>query len=127
MKFHKDGTLPADPKAIFVFGSNLAGIHGAGAAKEALNHGAKWGEGIGCFGYTYAIPTKDENIVTMPLEYIKPFVKEFLMFAKCNPQLQFFVTGIGCGLAGYTPADMAPMFRGATHNCSFPAEWETFL
>ena len=116
---------------IFVFGSNLAGIHGAGAARDAvLRHGAtyeknvtaRWGKrgqyGVGMQGSSYAIPTKDEWIRTLPIERIRPFVKEFIEFALAHPELKFNVVRIGCGLAGYKDAEMSPLFRGAPDNVS---------
>lgn len=108
---------------IFVFGSNLAGRHGAGAARTArLIYGAVYGVGQGRTGNAYAIPTKDHKIVTLPLEYINVYVQRFLKYARENPELQFKVTRVGCGLAGYTPQDIAPMFRGAPNNCVFLGE-----
>ena len=114
---------------VFVFGSNLAGIHGAGAAVYAkLHHGApyeknvtaRWGKrgkyGVGMQGDSYAIPTKDEWIKTMPLVSILPYIVEFLGYAKSHPELDFNVVRLGCGLAGYADSDMAPMFSGATDN-----------
>jgi len=109
---------------IFVFGSNLAGIHGAGAALFAKNnHGALLGQGIGRQGNSYGIPTKDSHIETLPLKDIKVFVDQFLQYAKDNPNLKFQVTRIGCGLAGYTDQQIAPMFSGAPKNCLMPASW----
>lgn len=109
---------------VFVFGSNLAGRHGAGAARTALqNHGAKYGQGVGRQGNSYAIPTKDENIQTLPLDRIEIFVDEFLEYARNNPDTQFAVTRIGCGLAGYKDADIAPLFANAPDNCSLPPGW----
>lgn len=109
---------------IFVFGSNLAGRHGKGAALYARqHHGAKYGVGIGMQGNSYAIPTKDANIQTLPLEVIELYVAAFLTFARFNPQLEFQVTKIGCGLAGYQEADIAPMFKGAPPNCHLPEGW----
>jgi hypothetical protein len=109
---------------IFVFGSNLAGVHGAGAAKFAReHHGAIYGKGIGLQGNSYAIPTKDLNIETLHLETIKLYVFDFLTFASQHPELQFNVTRIGCGLAGYKDKDIAPMFAGAPNNCLLPTEW----
>lgn len=109
---------------IFVFGSNLAGRHGAGAAKFARSHhGAVYGQGVGLQGNSYAIPTKDFNIKTLPLQSIKPYVQAFLEFAEQNPGLEFFVTPIGCGLAGYSPEQIAPLFRGAPANCILPMEF----
>ena len=109
---------------VFVFGSNLAGRHGKGAARDAaLYHGAKYGQGIGYQGNSYAIPTKDEFLHTLSLGSIKVYVDEFLRFAVSNPQLEFFVTRIGCGLAGYTDSDIAPMFKAAPSNCQLPEGW----
>lgn len=120
---------------VFVFGSNLAGIHGAGAAKFALiNHGAIWGLGSGfqepipanAKGRSYGIPTKDENIETLPLPVINVYVKQFLEFAEVRLErdhMIFQVTRIGCGLAGYTDKDIAPMFKNAPRNCILPKEW----
>lgn len=109
---------------IFVFGSNKAGRHGAGAAKFALdNRGAIYGNGFGLQGNSYAIPTKDAHLRTLPLSVIKQYVKEFLIFAENNPQLEFEVTRIGCGLAGYTDEDISPMFKDAPKNCFLPEGW----
>lgn len=104
---------------IFVFGSNLAGAHGAGAALEARrNFGALDGQGDGPMNRCYAIPTKDENIQTLPLDRIKAYVKDFIEYAKLHPKKEFFVTAIGCGLAGYQPTDIAPMFKDSPLNCT---------
>lgn len=109
---------------VFVFGSNLAGVHGAGAALFARRYrGAILGQGVGLQGNSYAIPTKDENIETLPLERIKPYIDEFILFAKKNPEMTFEVTRIGCGLAGYTDTDIGPMFKGAPENCRLPVGW----
>lgn len=109
---------------IFVFGSNLAGRHGKGAALHARqNCGAKYGVGVGRTGNAYAIPTKDERIQTLPLERIAPHVADFLSYARANPALEFEVTRIGCGLAGYTDSQIAPMFAGAPDNCKLPDGW----
>lgn len=109
---------------IFVFGSNLAGIHGAGAAKYAYeNRGARWGQGIGWHGTSYAIPTRDRNIKTLPLEIIQSQVDDFIVFAKNQPYLTFEVTAIGCGFAGYTVYQIAPMFEHMPANCRFSKSW----
>ena len=101
---------------IFVFGSNLSGRHGKGAAKTALGWGAKWGQAKGLQGKTYGIPTKDASIRrTLTIEEIKPFVDEFIEFAKDNPNLIFLVTEIGCGLAGLKPKEVAPLFKEAVN------------
>lgn len=113
---------------IFVFGSNLAGRHGAGAALHATLHcGARYGVGIGRTGDAYAIPTKDERIQTMPLAKIKPFVDEFRGYASAAPELEFFVTRLGCGLAGYTDSQIAPMFRSMPSNVILPRSWGDYL
>ena len=96
---------------IFVFGSNLSGRHGKGAAKTALGWGANWGQAAGLQGRTYGIPTKDASIRrTLTIEEIKPFVDDFIEFAKIRKDLIFLVTEVGCGLAGLKPKDVAPLF-----------------
>lgn len=97
---------------IFVFGSNESGIHGAGAAKEAhQRHGAKWEKGIGFHGNSYAIPTKDKRIRSLSLEDVENYVSDFIIFAKENKNMTFYVTKIGCGLAGFKEQDIAPLFE----------------
>lgn len=111
---------------VFVFGSNLRGAHGA--AKHAFFfQGAVYGVGVGHRGNSYAIPTKDENIRSMPLKEIKGYVDEFIKYASEHPDLQFKVTQIGCGLAGYTAGDIAPMFLTAPDNCFFDGAWVSHL
>lgn len=108
---------------IFVFGSNLAGIHGAGAAEYAYRElGAQWGIGEGLTGQCYAIPTKDAGIQTLPLWFIAERVGVFLSVAREHSNLTFKVTPIGTGLAGYTREEIAPMFKGAPENCYFEDE-----
>lgn len=103
------------PNQIFVFGSNLAGRHGAGAAFQAVrDFGAIYGQGVGLQGQSYAIPSKDTRIQVMPVEMIKPYVDEFIEFAKSHPELEFLVTPIGTGLAGLSPYEMYPLFEEAS-------------
>lgn len=103
---------------IFVFGANEAGRHGAGAALFAKqHHGAIPGHGVGLQGNSYGIPTNDYGIKTLPLDRIKPYVDQFIAFAEAHPELDFGVTRVGCGLAGYTEDDIAPMFENAPQNC----------
>ena len=110
---------------IFVFGSNLAGRHGKGAALCAYHeYGAEMGVGMGRTGNAYAIPTKNERIRTLSLRQINFYVGRFLDYARNNPGLQFYVTRIGCGLAGYTDEQIAPMFEGAPDNCHLPQQWK---
>lgn len=109
---------------IFVFGSNLAGRHGKGAALFARqNYGAIYGKGVGLQGMSYAIPTKDDKLKPLPLSSIYNYVKSFLEFARENSNLHFEVTKIGCGLAGYNEKDIAPLFVGAPENCHLPEGW----
>jgi len=105
------------PRIIFVFGSNEAGRHGAGAAKEARKkYGAIYGQGIGLQGNSYAIPTKDKDLNVLSLEKIEQYVKDFLKFTtemidhQYGSDYLFHITPIGCGLAGYLPEQIAPMF-----------------
>lgn len=110
-----------DVEPIFVFGSNLAGIHGAGAAKYALDHkGALWGKGEGLQGNSYAIPTKDKDLRTLPLYAVKFYVKRFKDYATIHADKTFRLTPIGCGLAGFHPKDIAPMFVDAPINVLLP-------
>lgn len=102
---------------IFVFGSNEAGRHGAGAARHASKmYGAVYGVGVGRCGQSYAIPTKDRSIDTLPLSHIFKYVEDFCAYAQLHNTTQFALTKIGCGLAGYTEQDIAPMFVSAPSN-----------
>ena len=97
------------PDEVFVFGSNLAGSHGGGAAYVAWRKfGAVMGQGVGLQGRSYAIPTMQGGVET-----IKPYVDEFIAFARAHPELFFYVTRIGCGIAGFRDAEIAPLFAGA--------------
>ncbi len=109
---------------IFVFGSNLAGRHGKGAALEAREKwGAEYGVGEGRTGQAYAIPTKDGALRTRSLGIIELSVERFIRYAKEHPELEFIVSRVGCGLAGYTDEEIAPMFAGAPDNCELPPKW----
>jgi hypothetical protein len=114
---------------IFVFGSNLAGRHGAGSALEAVrSYGAKYGQGFGFQGSSYAIPTKDRNLKVLPLREIERFVYEFRTFARATRDIyRFNVVAIGCGLAGYEPKDIAPFFRAVSDNVNLPEEFKPFV
>ncbi len=114
------------PQEVFVFGSNLAGRHGKGAALVAMRqHGAERGVGEGLKGNSYALPTKDRQIKTLPLDTIREHVGTFLSVARQRSDLPFMVTAIGCGLAGYEPREIAPMFEPALEleNVYLPAEF----
>lgn len=109
---------------VFVFGSNLAGRHGAGSAKEALkNHGAIYGQGLGRHGNSYAIPTKGWKMEILPLEHIRNYVNGFLAHASYWYDEDFDIVAIGCGLSGYKPEQIAPMFKDAPANCHLPKEF----
>jgi hypothetical protein len=112
---------------IFVFGSNERGIHGAGAAKQALYYGALTGVGFGPMGRTFAIPTKDWRIETLPVEAIKHYVERFIVYARWNPREQFKFTALGTGLAGIPAQAMAELFKYAPDNCFFDEQWKEFL
>ena len=113
---------------VFVFGSNYAGRHGAGAAAYAHRYrSARMGTGVGRTGQCYALPTKDTKIETLTLNQINENVQAFIRYAYANPHLQFQVTCIGCGLAGLDHADIAPMFSNAPANCWFDTLWEPYL
>ena len=110
---------------IFVFGSNLAGRHGRGSAKEAVEkHGAIYGIGIGLQGQSYAIPTKTADLQILSLETIKWHVEYFEFFAMAHRQLIFNVVAIGCGLAGYSPKQIGPLFQYRPINVNLPPEFQ---
>ena len=110
---------------VFVFGSNLSGFHGGGAAHIAHKlFGAEWGVGVGPTGQCYAIPTMQGGVET-----IRPYVDEFIRYAEQHPEKLFRVTRIGCGIAGFTDADMAPLFKAAAgmENVSLPNGWREII
>jgi hypothetical protein len=106
---------------VFVFGSNLEGAHGGGAALQAWQKfGAIWGQGVGLQGQSYGIPTMQGGVDT-----IKPYVDEFISFARRHPKLTFLVTRIGCGIAGFTNEEISPLFKEAhgIENIVLPPGW----
>lgn len=106
---------------VFVFGSNLAGAHGGGAALLAYRKfGAIWGQGVGLQGQSYGIPTMHGGV-----DAIKPYIDEFIEFAKTHPDLTFLVTRVGCGIAGFTNEEISPLFAKAhtVDNIVLPAGW----
>lgn len=117
-----------EKEVVFVFGSNEAGRHGAGSALEALkNHGAVYGVGRGRQGNSYAIPTKTRHLSRLCLSDIQSEVDTFIQYAKAHSDTTFRVVDVGCGLAGYTPELIAPMFKGAPGNCHFTVGFERIL
>jgi hypothetical protein len=118
------------PNDIFVFGSNLLGRHGAGAADLAFRkYGAIMGLGIGPAGKTFAIPTKGVYIETLPIEQVKYYVDFFIQMAQKYPKKDFLVTKIGCGLAGFSVAEIAPLFTDALRirNIYLPKDFWNYL
>lgn len=110
-----------EPMEVFVFGSNLQGAHYGGAARIAhMRFGAEWGVGVGLRGQSYAIPTMQGGVET-----IAPYVDEFVAFAKAHPELEFLVTRIGCGIAGFEDREIAPLFAAAydVENITLPREF----
>ena len=110
--------------AIFVFGSNLAGYHGGGAAFAAREqYGAEWGVGEGATGRSYALPTMDEDLQPRELRDIAYSVDTFIEYAELHPGLTFLVTKVGCGIAGFKESQIGPMFEYAPDNCVLPDGW----
>lgn len=113
---------------VFVFGSNLAGRHGAGAARfAAMWCGAKYGVGEGRQGNAYAVPTKDQSLRTLPLDRVEEAVQRFIRYAGTHPHEIFQVTKVGTGFAGYSDEQIAPMFSSAPENCLLPGMWQRRL
>lgn len=116
---------------IFVFGSNYSGRHGAGAAYLAWNKfGAEMGVGEGLTGQCYALPTMDEFFRTLPLNELKEKIENFVKFCKKQPEKIFLLTKIGCGIAGYSPSEIAPLFKDflpLPSNLILPREFHTIL
>ena len=125
-EFTPDSISVLKADEVFVFGSNLEGMHGGGAAYYAFCHfGAVMGCGVGLRGQSYAIPTMQGGVET-----IKPYVDDFIIFTQEHPELYFFVTRIGCGIAGFRPRDIAPLFAAATNlpNVHLPLDfWEQII
>lgn len=129
---HADGILPTNNE-VFVFGSNYAGRHGKGAALVAKEQfGAAYGIGSGFMSagspkHSYAIPTKGHKLEVLSLGVIKTHVNCFIKFANKHSTMKFFVSRIGCGLAGYQDHQIAPLFKGCEDNVIFPEEWALFV
>lgn len=128
IRFHPDNTIPKGAW-IWVFGSNLAGRHGAGAAKVAhVNFRAEYGVGEGVTGSSYAIPTKGRHLEVLSLDAIASSIGQFLDYAAANPSLNFYLTRVGCGRAGFSDEQIAPLFSARPlPNISYPEEWGTYF
>ena len=130
VRFHAEERVTSLPNGyIFVFGSNLAGRHGKGAALDAVKlFGAQYGVGLGIAGKSFAIPTKDAFLRTLDIVSIRNHIQVFRTFVEANPHLTFYLTPIGCGLAGYKPEDIAPLFLPLRHlDIIFPISFQPFL
>lgn len=125
MTYTPDFITELKPREVFVFGSNKDGFHAGGAARIAVQKfGAIWGQGVGLQGQSYAIPTMQGGVDT-----IKPYVDEFIAFAKSHEELFFWVTRIGCGIAGFKDSDIAPLFKEAMNlpNVALPESFVEIL
>jgi hypothetical protein len=128
-RYHKDRTLPYTNQ-IFVFGSNYGGHHGAGAAKLALDkYGAVWGQSEGLHGKSYALPTVGHRLARISFDSVSNNIIRFLEFAKNNPQLDFFVTRVGCVLAKHKESEIVKVFYPYRDlaNLDFPENWKSYL
>ena len=114
----------AKDERVFVFGSNQRGIHGAGAAYYAASKlGARQGIGEGLTGRAYALPTCIRPAMPMTLSDVGAAIGRFIEFARSTPETRYFVSEVGCGLAGFEPCDIAPFFADAPENCDLPPGW----
>jgi len=127
MKTTPEKVKSLEPNQVFVFGSNRAGRHGRGAAKDAIKFGAIYGQGDGIQGDSFGISTKDRNLAVLSLREIGINVDRFLRYAAAHPEKEFLVTQIGCGLAGYLPKQIAPMFKERTENVVLPEAFHNVL
>ena len=130
MKFTPESITHLEPNQIFCYGANEKGVHGAGAARLALQWGAKMGQ-YGLVGQTYGIPTKNKKIQTLPLDKIQVHVHDFLALAFSHTEYEFLVTKIGTGLAGIPISDIAPLFKiiktGVFDNVILPEEFYKYI
>lgn len=131
-KYHKDGTLPTNPNSVWVFGSNTLGHHAAGAARVAVDKfGAVYGQAHGRQDMAFAIATVNDNGGPLNTLLVNRYVAEFLVHAEAEHYFgsadEFFITRIGCGIAGFTDAQIAPMFKHAPLNCNLPEEWRRYI
>ncbi|ANF81470.1 hypothetical protein A3K93_04215 [Acinetobacter sp. NCu2D-2] len=128
-KYHDESIIKSLPEnTVFVFGSDMAGQHNDGAAKTAVEHfGALQGVGRGWSGQSYAIPTMNEHLQQMPLSQIQHYINDFKIYTKNHPKIQYFITSLGCGIAGYKIEEIAPMFKGISRNVILPQSFRPFI
>ena len=128
-QYHDESIITSLPEdTIFVFGSNLAGQHAGGAARTAHKYfGAVMGVGRGWAGQSFAIPTLNEHLQQMPLSQIEHYVEDFKVYAKNHPKMKYFLTPIGCGIAGYQIKDIAPFFKGISANVILPQSFQPYV
>lgn len=128
MEFTPDNIDKLWPNEIFVFGSNLDGRHGKGAALTAVKlFGARNGQASGLQGLSYALPTVGHNLAKLSVEEIVPHANAFLRFARQNPELKFYLTEVGCGLAGHSVQEIAPLFKDYPSNVIIPRRFYDVL
>lgn len=124
---NNDDIFDPAPNRILVFGSNLAGIHAVGASRYAYKWcGAEWDKGEGFTGSSYAIPVENLHLQLFPLEKIKKYIDNFILFAWEHKELIFFIMRLGCGYREYRDDQIAPLFLDAPPNCTFPIPWRRF-
>ncbi|MBT2485639.1 MULTISPECIES: hypothetical protein [unclassified Microbacterium] len=122
METTPDHISELSPEEVFVFGSNADGLHGGGAARVAHQlFGAVWGEGHGHHGQSYAIDTMSG------LDVLARETRIFVDYASEHPELRFLLTSVGCGIAGYTPQQVAPLFHGLPENVTVPTSFAPYL
>ena len=128
MKYYNEEIKELKDNQVFVFGSNLGGRHGKGAALTAKRlFGAEYGVGLGVTGDCYAIPTKDQTLQSLSLFSIEQYIFYFKEYARNHPEIEFIVTKVGCGLANFTNVQIAPLFLGSPKNCVFHEDWRKYL
>ncbi|MHA3104569.1 hypothetical protein [Acinetobacter sp. ANC 3791] len=128
-QYHDESIIKSLPEdTVFVFGSNLAGEHNDGAARIAqLFFGAMTGIGRGWSGQSFAIPTLNEHLQQMPISQIAHYIEDFKIYAQNHLTTQYFITALGCGIAGYQVSEIAPLFQGISSNVIFPESFRPYV
>lgn len=125
---NEDTTTQLAANCVFVFGSNMAGQHHDGAARVAAQHfGALQGVARGWMGQSYAIPTLNEHLQSMPLSQIEHYVNDFKIYTHNHPRQHYFITALGCGMAGYKVSEIAPLFKGISENVILPESFKAYV